>query len=338
MNNNTQIGNLGEIELINLIEELILKKTGKTLLREDSFFFDLKNNKPENDLILNSDMLVSTTDVPPQMSLYQIGRKSVIMNISDLLVKGIQPQGIVISLGLPRELEQKDFINLMKGIIDSCINFNLDYIGGDINETKEIIINPTIFGFKNISNVIFRKGLKIGDILIANNKFGLTGVGFDILLNKKSDINGFSSYKRSIMSVLEPQISGNEAFVLSKNNFATSSIDSSDGLTKSLIDLMLSNPGCGFVISFDEVLIEPEAFRYSQQYNIPLEPLVFNGGEEFIHLFTINPDKFESAKKLITDNGGQILNIGKVISEEKIYFLKENKKFELKSHGYEHFR
>jgi thiamine-monophosphate kinase len=338
MINNTQIGKLGEIELIKIIEDLVSKKTGKDLLREDSFFFDLKKENLDENLILNSDMLVSTTDVPSQMNSYQIGSKSVIMNISDLIVKGIKPSGIIISLGLPRELKQNDFINLITGIIDCCIKFELEYIGGDINETKEIVINPTVFGFKNADSIIYRKGLKNGDLLIANNKFGLTGVGFDILLNKHANITLFSNYERSILSVLEPELSGNEAFILSKNKLATSSIDSSDGLTKSLLDLMLSNPNYGFEVNFDENLIDDEALRYSKEFNVPLETLVFNGGEEFIHLFTINPKQFETAKKLIIDDRGQIFIIGKVISGKKIFFLKENKKYELKSRGFEHFK
>lgn len=338
MNNNPQIGNLGELRLIELIEDLVSKKTGKELLRDDSFFFPLKDEELDNNLILNSDMLVSTTDIPTQMSPYQIGRKSVIMNISDLIVKGVKPRGIIISLGLPKEFENDDFINLIDGIIDCCMNFNLDYIGGDINETKEIIINPTIFGFKTPSAVIFRKGMKTGDILIANNKFGLTGVGFDLLLNKNTDLKGITNYERSIMSVLEPKIPGSEAFILSEHNFATSSIDSSDGLAKSLIDLMLSNPNYGFEIDFNEDLIDPEALLYSQEFNVPLQKLVFNGGEEFIHLFTINPKSFDAAQKEVNAKGGQIFKIGKVISEEKIYFLKENEKFELKSRGFEHFK
>jgi len=184
MKNNPQIGNLGEFRLIKLIEDLVSKKTGKTLLRDDSFFYSLRDQESENDLILNSDMLVSSTDIPPQMSYYQTGRKSVIMNMSDLIVKGVKPRGIIISLGLPKELKKDDYSKIIEGIIDCCMNFNLDYIGGDINETKEIIINPTIFGFKSPSAIIFRKGMNPGDILIANNRFGLTGVGFDLLLNK----------------------------------------------------------------------------------------------------------------------------------------------------------
>ena len=125
MNNNPQIGNLGELELIKLIEDLVSKKTGKELLRDDSFFFSLRNEEVDNNVILNSDMLVSTTDIPPQMNFYQMGRKSVIMNISDLIVKGVKPRGIIISLGLPKELKREDFINLMQGIIDCSMNFNI---------------------------------------------------------------------------------------------------------------------------------------------------------------------------------------------------------------------
>jgi len=337
MNNNNQIRNLGEIRLIKLIEELVLKKTGKVLLSDDSFFFNLKDENLDDNIVINSDMLVSSTDVPPQMSFYQIGRKSVIMNVSDLVVKSVKPSGIIISLGLPKDLRKEDFIDLITGIIDSCVKFGIDYIGGDINETKELIINPTVFGFKNPLDIIYRKGIKVNDILVVNKKFGLTGVGFNILLDKKGELKDFKDYERSIRSVLEPDIPGNEAFVLSKKKFATSSIDSSDGLSKSLKDLMLSNPEIGFEIYFNEDLIDLEAIQYTKEFNISLEKLVFNGGEEFNHLFGLNPKDFNAAKKAIKAKGGQIFKIGNVISKDKIYILKKGKVKELNSYGFEHF-
>ncbi|MFX1376871.1 MAG: thiamine-monophosphate kinase [Promethearchaeota archaeon] len=337
MINNPQVGNLGEIKLIQIIEELVKTKTGKTFIRDDSFLFDLETENIHEQLVLNSDMLVSSTDVPPQMDYYQVGRKSVIMNISDLLVKGVNPKGMIISLGLPRELKKEEFINIIKGIIDCSLKFNLRYIGGDINETKELIINPTVFGFKDPSILIFRKGIHIDDYLVVNNRFGLTGVGFDILLNKNGDLDSFPNYKRSIKSVLEPDISENEALILSEKKLATSSIDSSDGLAKSLLDLMRSNPKIGFEIEFNDNLIDPEAISYSQEFEIPLESLIFNGGEEFIHLFTIKANNFFKAKKEIQSKGGTIFKIGKVISEEAIFILKENKRSELKGYGFEHF-
>jgi len=337
MNMDTKVANLGEIKLIKIIEDIVLKKTGKGLVSDDSFFFNFEDENMGSFLVLNSDMLVSTTDVPPRMSFYQIGRKSVIMNLSDLLVKGVKPRGLIISLGLPKGLKKGDFIAIINGIVDSSLEFDIEYIGGDLNETKEIIINPTVFGTKTPSSIIYRRGINVGDILAINGKFGLTGVGFDILLNRGKNVDDFPKYKRSIMSVLEPKISGVEALLLSDRQSATSSIDSSDGFSKLLLDLMKSNPNLGFEIDFNENLFDFEARMYSQEFNIPLEDLVFNAGEEYIHFFTIPANKFFKANKVIQTHGGNLFKIGNVISEEGIFILKEGIRSELKSNGYEHF-
>ena len=338
MNNNDYISSIGEITLIKIIEELIFEKTGSKLIRDDSFFFKIIEEDILKDIVLNSDMFNAATDAPEQMSFYQMGRKSVLMNISDLVVKGVKPQGVIISLGLPENLKVIDFKYLIEGIIDYAKLWNINYLGGDINKSKEIIINPTVFGFKDPKKIIYRKGLKPDDLVLINNRFGLTGVGFDIILNRKEKIEDFPKYSRAIKSVLEPNDIGNEGIILADNQLATASIDSSDGLSKSLKDLLLSNPKMGFEIEFNENLIHQDSTKYSKEYNISLENLVFNGGEEFIHLFTINPKNLKKAQKFINSKGGKLFKIGKVISEEKIYFLKEGKRIELKSQGYEHFK
>ena len=338
MNNNDYISSIGEITLISIIEELIFEKTGRKLIRDDSFFFKIIEEDILKNIVLNSDMFNAATDAPEQMSFYQMGRKSVLMNISDLVVKGVKPQGVIISLGLPENLKVIDFKYLIEGIIDYVKLWNINYLGGDINKSKEIIINPTVFGFKDPKKIIYRKCLKPDDLVLINDKFGLTGVGFDIILNRKEKIEDFSRYSRAIKSVLEPNDIGMEGIIMADNQLATASIDSSDGLSKSLKDLLLSNPKMGFEIEFNENLIHQDSIKYSIEYNTSLEKLVFNGGEEFIHLFTIDAKNIKAAQKFVNSRGGKLFKIGKVISEEKIYFLKEGKRIELKSQGYEHFK
>ena len=335
MNKNDIVSAIGEVKLIHIIEDIILKKTGKELVRDDSFFFKIDDRK--DILVVNSDMFNATTDAPVQMNFYQMGRKSVLMNISDLVVKGVKPEGLIVSLGLPEELKVLDFINLIEGIVDYSKVWNLNYLGGDINSSNEIIINPTVFGFKKHNKIIFRKGVRPGNIVAINNKFGLTGIGFDIILNRKRPLEEFSKYKEAIKSVLEPNDLGIEGIILADNELATASIDSSDGLSKSLQDLQMSIPNLGFEIELSESLIHPDALQYSKEFPISLEKLVFSGGEEFIHLFTIERKNFKVAQKLIASKGGKLIKVGKVIPEEKIYFLKEGKRIELKDQGYEHF-
>ncbi|MEJ2293583.1 MAG: AIR synthase related protein [Candidatus Lokiarchaeota archaeon] len=336
MKSNNHIANIGEIQLIEIIEEIVFIETGESLIKDDTFFF--QSHEIQNTLVFNSDMFVSSTDVPPDMNHFQMGRKSVVMNISDLIVKGIKPIGIIISLGLPGDLTISQFKNLIKGIVSYSKNWNIKYLGGDLNKSREIIINPTVFGSKNPDKIIYRKGLKEGDVVTINSKFGLTSVGFDILINKKGNLKDYSKYERSIKSVLEPKILGTEAYFLSEEKLANTSIDSSDGLVKSLRDLMLTNKGFGFEIEINEDLVDLETFEYSREFDIPLETLILNGGEEFIHLFTISPKNYKRAVKLAQINNGYLIKIGKVISEEKVYFLRDNERREIDSHGYEHFK
>lgn len=337
-----KIEDLGEINLIEEIEAIISDKMGIQLIRDDCFFYSMENFPTLKEtgkwcLIFNTDMLVSTTDAPSEMSYYQIGKKAVIMNLSDLVVKGVQPKAIMISLGLNRNMLFSDFRSVLKGIVDTCVEWKVNYLGGDINETGELIISPTVFGMQEKSKIITREGIQEGDIIAINGKFGLTGVGFDILLNKKGSLKSHVKYQNAINSVLEPKITGKEALILAENKLVSSSIDSSDGLAKSIHDLMISNSGIGFEIYFEEALIDEEAKRYAKEHAILLEDLIFNAGEEFIHIFTIPPRNLKKALAIIKKEGGTLLKIGKIISEKnKIYVKKGKERMELKSRGFIH--
>ncbi|MHA1351163.1 MAG: hypothetical protein ACTSPZ_10065 [Promethearchaeota archaeon] len=70
---------------------------------------------------------------------------------------------------------------------------------------------------------------------------------------------------------MEPNDLGKEAYLLANNKLATASIDSSDGLSKTLKDLALSNPNLGFEIDFSDNLIHEIAREYSKEFSISLE-------------------------------------------------------------------
>src|SRR5437667_3541370 len=55
---------------------------------------------PNRWIVLKTDMLVGHSDIPPGMSLEQAARKAVVATVSDFAAKGVQPLGLLISLGL----------------------------------------------------------------------------------------------------------------------------------------------------------------------------------------------------------------------------------------------
>lgn len=345
MTDDKTLKSAGEIELIHIIEGIIAEYANKPLIRDDAFYFSLPTREhgvesAGNMLILNSDMFVSTTDAPPQMSSYQMGSKAVVMNISDLIVKGVRPRAIIISLGLPEDMEVIKFKELMKGIVDTSKQFDLDYIGGDMNNTKEIVINPTVFGFQEKEKIISREGVKIGDLVVANGKFGLTGIGFDLLLHHPRPEEIMGKYAKGIESVLKPSIFGTHAYELAESGLVHTSIDSSDGLAKSLFDLIEANPlltNIGFEIEDSQDLYDPLVLEYVKESKATLEKLVFYAGEEFVHIFTISPQDFLKAQSLLNMQGKCLYKLGRVIESPGIIFQKGDKKMRIMEKGYEHF-
>jgi thiamine-monophosphate kinase len=155
-------------------------------------------------IALSCDMLVEHTDVPPKMTFKQIARKSLVSCISDLSIKGIKPVIALISLGIPIYLNKWNINDIVKGFSLTSKEFGFFIVGGDINQSKELIIDCYMLGFSNNnSNVPRRNGASIEDYVIVSGPFGYSSSGLKILLNDlKSPSHLFK--KKSIDSVLNP--------------------------------------------------------------------------------------------------------------------------------------
>ena len=97
-------------------------------------------------LVSTSDMLLQNTHFPPQMTHRQMGWKIVTVNVSDLAAMGAYPRGILISLGLPRDMTMEQFNELVEGILEACDYYETPLIGGDTNESPQIVLNGTALG------------------------------------------------------------------------------------------------------------------------------------------------------------------------------------------------
>src|SRR5712664_2980231 len=57
-------------------------------------------------IIVKTDMLVGSTDIPPGMTVHEAARKAVVATVSDFAAKGVQPRALMASLGLPPPVEK----------------------------------------------------------------------------------------------------------------------------------------------------------------------------------------------------------------------------------------
>lgn len=327
-----KVNELGEKNLIDRLMNKIKLDENEHLARyDDAFYF---KSMERGNLVLNTDMLVGKTDVPRVMDFFQVGRKAVIMNVSDLVVKNVKPEGLVVSLGLQRDLKIDDFDKLIEGILDVCKEYNIAYIGGDINECDDLIVSIMILGFHE-GNIISRHGIKEGDVVAVTGEFGFTAAGLHLILNNlHEDID--PKYETAVNAVLKPSFNYDGILAIAGREGVSASIDSSDGLSASLMDLMDVND---FGFKIDTLPVHPIIEKFSQDYHLPVEKLLFYGGEEYNAILIIDKDHWQVIKNFSQKHKIYLEKIGHVIREKKIIYENKRKKIKkiIDKRGFEHF-
>ena len=328
----TRVTDLGEKKLIERLVSLVDIETEDVLARYDDVFY-MKSPKKSN-IVLHADMLVGKTDVPPGMEHYQVGRKVIIQNVSDFIVKGVVPSGMIVSMALPGTMLVEEFDALMQGIGDTAKGFGIKYIGGDLNEADDLVIDITLVGFHD--NVIIpRKGIKPGQVIVTTGAFGFTSAGLHLALN---GLVGKSKekYRPVIDAVYKPSLNYKAILNIARQPGVIASIDSSDGLAACFFDLMDVNE-YGFLI--DTLPVEPIIQEFALEYNLPVDDLLFNGGEEFHAIFVVDDKRFDEIDFFARKAGYYVQKIGRVIEEKKLLYQERGLKGkkEIKKRGFEHF-
>jgi thiamine-monophosphate kinase len=324
---------LGEHEIIDLIRKRLVLPPGMPVpFGDDVSAVPIGNNGLA---VLKTDMLVAKTDVPPQMSLYAAARKAIVMNVSDFASKGVQPTAVMVALGLPKTLaKEKAVSEIAEGLNAGAREYDTYVIGGDTNETDDLIISISLYGNAKQDSLMTRSGAKPGDILAVTGMFGKSAAGLRLLLD--SDCTASPDIRLVLEhAVFNPYARLKEGLTLARSGCVSASMDSSDGLAWSLHELMrMSNVG----FSLDTVPIASETAKFSIQNGLDATTLALYGGEEYELVLTVNPEKWGEAKAAVQAVEGTLIPIGKATAEKKIILQTPKGKKRVEPRGYEHFK
>ncbi|MCW3993432.1 MAG: thiamine-phosphate kinase [Candidatus Bathyarchaeota archaeon] len=322
---------LGERKIIEIIQNrLDMMPKMPIPFGDDVSAYDIGNG---NIAVLKTDMLVDKTDVPRGMSLWQAARKAVVMNVSDFAAKGVKPKVVLVSLGLPRKLTEKDIEEIGEGLNAGAREYDAYIIGGDTNEASNLVISISLFGTAKKNTLMLRSGAKPDDLVAVTGVFGKTAAGLKIL------VEGLETPKKIgkilVDSVLMPHARLKEGLVLSQTKAVSASIDSSDGLAWSLHEIAKAS-NVGFLINSLPTAKEVRRFARINELD-PLE-LTLYGGEEYELVLTIKPKFWEKVEKAVERVGGKLLPIGKVTAEKQVLLEIDGKRSLIEPRGWEHFK
>ncbi|MFQ6051099.1 MAG: thiamine-phosphate kinase [Candidatus Hydrothermarchaeota archaeon] len=316
-----RVSEIGEKRLIEIISSQFSKAEWVEVgIGDDSSAIKIG----EELLVITTDLITKKTDIPREMTPFQIGLSLVAITLSDIAAMGAVPRGILIAMGIPKETELEYIQKICTGIEHACKKFSAPVLGGDISESDELTLTGTAIGVTTKEEILLRKAIP-GDNLIVTGEIGGAGAGLEILLR------GISGYDHLIKRLLEPTPRIEEGIRIAKSKLARGCIDLSDSLSFALKEMMDINR-CGFEIYSDKLPVTKDVKVISEEINIDWRDLVVNTGGDFELLFTVPEENTEKVLELISSSCNATV-IGKAVADEKI--LLDGK--EIVPRGFEHF-
>ena len=255
-------------------------------------------------LAVTTDGIVEEIESGLYADPYLIGWMSVMVNASDLAAVGAEPLGIVLDQTLPHDLAPEFLQRLQLGVRDACTCCDLHVLGGDTNFSTRLAMGATALGVVPDGVPLTRRGCSPGDRLYASAGLGLGGAFALARLGPQLPTGGPDLRFLPRARVDEGQL---------LRPFASSCMDTSDGVVSTLDELMRIN-GVGFRISgAPETLLHPQAAAICGLTGITPWMLLSAPHGEFELLFTVPPDSVGRFLDTAAAQGWDPLPIGEAM-------------------------
>ncbi|OGS02277.1 MAG: thiamine-phosphate kinase [Elusimicrobia bacterium RIFOXYA1_FULL_47_7] len=261
----------------------------------------------------------------------KIGYKSMAVNLSDLAAMGaVKPLFALVGIALPSSAEVKFVEGLYSGMRRAASKYGFAIAGGDTVSSKEgVVISITMLGSAKASGLVRRGGARPGDLIIATGTFGDSGAGLWLLSKGIKPLKPEEKYL--IEKHLAPHPLFSEAAALSK--YATSLIDSSDGLDKS-VNFIAKGSGAGARIDIEKIPLSRQLLKVSAaRKNLSPVNQALTGAEEYELVATVPPDKLKALKSLV-----RVTVIGRITKGEKVEYYYNGRQYGFSQKGFEHFK
>lgn len=273
-----------------------------TPLGDDCFSFSCL---PDRKIAVTADALFEGVHFDLNFfSFYEVGYRSVAVNLSDLASQGAHPAFVFVTAGFKKGTELEDIKSFMEGIRDACLEYGCVLAGGDTNSAKTFSVSVTAIGFSE--SEMKRSNAKPGDLICVTGSLGLAAAGYFVLKRGLSP-QGFES---AVERFLKPKARVAEGIVLSQAGVRCCE-DISDGLLRDLINVA-ARSGVGFEIDLERVPVAKEVFRLCKLAS-DLNPyeVAFAFGDDYELLFTAGEMTVKALKQRKLD----FKVIGKVLKE-----------------------
>ena len=315
-----KIQKIGEFGLIKRISRKIKDKNVRTQIGDDTAVIKIGGKF----VLFTTDTLVEDDHFSLKWSSpFQIGKKAMEINVSDIAAMGGEPKYALLSLCLKRDERVEWVDELYRGIYSVARRYGFEIVGGNVTHGKQTVIDVSMLG--ETKKPVLRSKAKVNDLICVTGDLGKSKAGLELLKKFGKRAKRFVISK----SHLEPRARLKESRIISK--FANSMIDVSDGLASEVKHICeLSKKGA--VIYREKIPISKQTKLAADLVKKDTLDFALHGGEDFELVFTVSKKNLESLK-----NELKFSVVGKILhKKEGIHLLDKGRKKKL-GKGYDHF-
>jgi thiamine-monophosphate kinase len=327
-----KLSRLGEFGLIQRIQHALPIGRGVRIgIGDDAAWVE----NPSGSSLVTADLLIEGVHFELKWtSLFELGYKSLAVNLSDIAAMGGVPAYAILSLGIPADLDTRDIDEFYRGVNALARPNHVAVAGGDTNISKLLIISVCVIGHA-IHLPIRRSGASVGDDIYVTGTLGDSALGLKLLREHKAQLK-----LRGVAKLLDrhhrPTPRLTIGALLAKNRLATAMIDVSDGLMQDLAHICRAS-GTGAVIREDDLPLSP-SYRalvgtYGTRYAL-------SGGEDYELLFCARKQNRARVEKLRSRAGVGITRIGACVTPDKgiVVVDRSEKPVTILHKGHDHFK
>jgi thiamine-monophosphate kinase len=331
-----EVGEFGLIERIksklSLPHKDIIKGIG-----DDACVTDIQKGKA---LLSTTDTLIEGVHFDLRFtSAYNLGKKSLAVNISDIAAMGGVPRFFLISLGIPPKLSVEFIDEFTSGIFDVSHSCQTHIVGGDTSFSPDrFFINITILGEAFKGDVICRDNAHVADQIFVTGNLGDSALGLKILMDRNCTSKVEEIFKELIEKHLCPTPRVSEGKLIAKNRIATAMIDISDGLISDL-EHICNQSKVGAKIWIENLPLSDAFQKYSLKFTDTPIDMSLCGGEDYELLFTVDRKKMDLLRKIMPILKTKVTHIGEIVEQKNgITVLHRNGQvYPVKRKGFDHF-
>jgi len=282
--------------------------------------------RPNQDLLVSVDTLVAGIHFPESISPYQIARRSLAVNLSDLAAMGAEPAWFTLALTLP-EANESWLREFSRGLFDIANQFGISLVGGDTTRGP-LSITIQVQGCTPVGQALRRDGAQAGDLVYVSGSLGDAGAGLALALSGDIDETDYL-----VSRFLSPTARIDTGLAL--RDVASAAIDISDGL---LADLghILKRSQVGATLQANAIPLS-QSLRQTVGEKKSLE-LALSAGDDYELCFCVSPEKADKLAAIAEQAGVALSQIGVITDEAELCVLDESgQSMSLSLAGYQHF-